>query len=42
MTDDRDFVEIPMRGTTRELAEIQGEDLSPSLWDNCFGTLGLI
>jgi hypothetical protein len=27
--DDRDFVEIQMRGTTRELAQIQGEGSSP-------------
>jgi hypothetical protein len=27
--DDRDFIEIPMRGTTSELAEIQGEGSSP-------------
>jgi hypothetical protein len=27
--DDRDFVEIPMSGTTRELAQIQGEGSSP-------------
>ena len=40
--DDRDFVEIPMRGTARELASIQGEGSSPEPMETTIESRGWI